>query len=509
MVFSMMMVLAMVALVVALVGGLVVVMTRKGKGKEKKVPKVLGSMSETLAKMNCAETPWFLLDLAKQLAPGERVYRLALPFFVPRTFVLADPMVAQAVLRSKSVDKPAVYSEFAALTMRQTLFTRPSTDPMQPLSRKGTAPAFSARRVNSSVRSSDFKSVLKDVFDVLDLGHPFDPAELLTMATIDIIGKVALGGIDFGTVRSLLVQDKDASSDEKEANLGATFLKELPVALREYSMRRMFNPLRKYYARFTDAGARAEEAKVKLWAVAEQIMRASKASTETSSTGEGCAILDHLRANRNFESDADRIAEIQMYLIAGHDTTGYSLAWTAYEVAKRGPTFAAMLRDEIKAGVHLTKQDSLFERTCKEAMRLWPVAAMGPFREIVDPDGLHVKTDACEFDLPYKSTCVIPMLPILRSAPGIKDPDTFDPDRWLDPDQAQPLKDSFFPFSLGSRNCLGMALAQAEHRHLFAAIIERYDLSLVKDFTPDFFLTLKPNGGLLKATKVLADSPAF
>ena len=35
-------------------------------------------------------------------------------------------------------------------------------------------------------------------------------------------------------------------------------------------------------------------------------------------------------------------------------------------------------------------------------------------------------------------------------------PDAFDPERWMDPKRKERLEKYFFPFSKGTRNCLGL-----------------------------------------------------
>ena len=469
---------------------LVVLQTKKSK-KVAPLPPVVGKMMETLKQLNTAETPWFLLKLAMTLPAGQRVYRLALPPTAPHTVVVADPAAARQLLMDKGTDKAALFDEFKSLLSgMHSVFTLASKDPRQNPARKGTAAAFSSRRVENSLKTEAFASVLDDLFAIFDKGEAFDPAELLTMAMMDILGRVSFGGVDFGTLKAVLNQEEDSN------DMGSIFLKELPIGLTEYSMSRMFNPWRKYYYRLTKSGNRAALARDRLWAVAKEVFE-HRSKDET----DGCAILDHLVQNKNYTTDDERIAEVLTYLIAGHDTTGYTLAFTVYEVAKAGPEFSQKLRDEIIKGDH--KQiDSLFERTCKEALRLWPVAAMGSFREVTAPNGIHVETNSLDLFLPKGATLVFPMLPILRAAPGVPDVDTFDPDRWLDPKQAQALKDCFFPFSLGQRNCIGMALAQAEHKYIFAAIVKHFDLDLIEDFKSDYFLTLKPKGGKLRAKRV-------
>ena len=44
-------------------------------------------------------------------------------------------------------------------------------------------------------------------------------------------------------------------------------------------------------------------------------------------------------------------------------------------------------------------------------------------------------------------------------------------------------------------------MANAELRLVIAALCRQYEFSVVNDMSPDYYLTLKPAGGLLKAVK--------
>lgn len=76
-----------------------------------------------------------------------------------------------------------------------------------------------------------------------------------------------------------------------------------------------------------------------------------------------------------------------------------------------------------------------------------------------------------------------------------KDPEKFLPDRWAEdaPDaEKQRLKDAFFPFALGKRNCVGQNLAKMELRLILAYMLRNYRFELQTEFSKDYFLTMKP-----------------
>ena len=122
-----------------------------------------------------------------------------------------------------------------------------------------------------------------------------------------------------------------------------------------------------------------------------------------------------------YPSDKERIADITMFMFAGHDTTAYQLSWIIIELA-RNPECVRKLRIELdaifppkssgskeatdKEGVagtgrtvftpqHLSQLPYL-SLIIKEGMRLWPVTAVGtsrvsnkdiPYKDKIIPKG--------------------------------------------------------------------------------------------------------------------------
>ncbi|CAK5277250.1 unnamed protein product [Mycena citricolor] len=77
----------------------------------------------------------------------------------------------------------------------------------------------------------------------------------------------------------------------------------------------------------------------------------------------------------------------------------------------------------------------------------------------------------------------VPHYTLHRSAEYFSDPDSFRPERWLNPG-AMERHDTlaFIPFSFGSANCVGQNLARRELIMVSAALIQTFDISFGKDF---------------------------
>ena len=97
------------------------------------------------------------------------------------------------------------------------------------------------------------------------------------------------------------------------------------------------------------------------------------------------------------------------------------------------------------------------------------------------------------------------IFPMLRM--GIREPDDFLPDRWMDGDiDALKLKELFIPFSTGKRGCVGQTLALLEMKLVIATLFYSYDFELISEVEELYFLTLKPQNANFKISRRVKES---
>jgi retinoid hydroxylase len=93
-----------------------------------------------------------------------------------------------------------------------------------------------------------------------------------------------------------------------------------------------------------------------------------------------------------YPSDKERVADVTTFLLAGHDTTGYQIAWIIIEVS-RHPLVLQKIRAELdmiipdrSGNVNLTPkllgQMNYLTMVIREGMRLWPVLPIGSNRVV-------------------------------------------------------------------------------------------------------------------------------
>jgi cytochrome P450 len=85
--------------------------------------------------------------------------------------------------------------------------------------------------------------------------------------------------------------------------------------------------------------------------------------------------------------------------------------------------------------------------------------------------------------LPGKLKVVLAQIPQLHwSAEHFPQPDDYIPERWLPEGESPfpPVEEfTFYPFSAGTRNCVGKNFAMMEMRLILATILTRYELERV------------------------------
>ena len=172
--------------------------------------------------------------------------------------------------------------------------------------------------------------------------------------------------------------------------------------------------------------------------------------------------------------------EILTLLIAGHETTGFTLAMALWLLAKH-PKIQEKLRAELaqklSAGADIDPEElescTYLEAVVNETLRLYPAAWIIGRRTVADEnfEGHLLKKD---------SELQICILALHRNAKYWSDPDTFKPERFLGETPEPSAKQAYMPFGAGPRRCIGNIFALLEMQIAIAKILVQYRLT-VKD----------------------------
>jgi cytochrome P450 len=160
-------------------------------------------------------------------------------------------------------------------------------------------------------------------------------------------------------------------------------------------------------------------------------------------------------------SDQELRDELLTLVLAGHETTANSLAWT-WERLVRFPDAHDRLREAVRSGDGAGE----VERVIQEAMRSRPVIPMIG-RRVTVPWRLG------EYAVPANTPVLMSILLIHHREDLYPDPFAFRPERW---EGRKPGTYEWIPFGGGIRRCLGAALAMAEQRVVLETMARRLDL---------------------------------
>jgi cytochrome P450 len=165
----------------------------------------------------------------------------------------------------------------------------------------------------------------------------------------------------------------------------------------------------------------------------------------------------------NLLTDHELRDELLSLVLAGHETTANSLAWT-FERLLRTPSAYGRLREVTRSGG--PEADAYVEATIHEGMRNRPVIPM-----IVRM--VKRRWRFGEYVLPERTPVAVSIVALHHRQDVYPEPHAFRPERFLD---RKPGTYTWMPFGGGIRRCLGASLAMAEQRVVLSAIARRTDL---------------------------------
>ncbi|KAF9331192.1 hypothetical protein BGZ91_012214 [Linnemannia elongata] len=184
--------------------------------------------------------------------------------------------------------------------------------------------------------------------------------------------------------------------------------------------------------------------------------------------------------------------EALVFLIAGSETSSTAITVALMYLVKH-PKALKRLREELDQATASNPTGALptYDQVRKltyltacinESMRLRPVAATGLPREVTED------TIMGGYNIP-KGTIVLAQISELhRNADYFPEPNNFFPERWI-PEESPfpPIQDfTFYPFSAGTRNCVGKNFAMMEMRLILATILTTYDIEYVPRQREDY-----------------------
>ncbi|WP_328620046.1 cytochrome P450 [Streptomyces sp. NBC_00354] len=262
----------------------------------------------------------------------------------------------------------------------------------------------------------------------------------------------------------------------------------------DYVLRRGYSPANIPRTWPTPGNKRAAAAMDELYAVCDKII-AERRSGATAGGEDLLSLLAAATSTDDGEFDAAELRDqVLIFLLAGHETTATSLAFSLHLLA-RHPEQQARAREEISRVLgDRTPEAADLDRlpyltqVLKEAMRLYPAAPVIGRSSVA-------ATEVGGRTIPAGSDVILAPWVTHRHPRYWPDPDRFDPDRFTPEAEAGRPRYAWFPFGGGPRACIGQHFSMLESVIALAMILRAYEFEAVDTDIPlSAGITLQADG---------------
>jgi cytochrome P450/nitrite reductase/ring-hydroxylating ferredoxin subunit len=424
-----------------------------------------------------------LEDWAKQYGPA---YLLRMG--PTKTMVVTDPKWADQVLRAR----PEAFSRMAGLAQiaiemqMNGVFSAEGAD-WRP-QRRLTVDALAQR---------NFRSIYPKLVTVADRLKQRWDRFAQTGATVDIIEELKRFTVD---VTTLITFGHDLNTIEQEDDPIQRKLELVFPALH----RRLFTAFPLWRIIKLPSDRNLDRALAELFAWLNDLLAEARARLGTSAASDvkPSNFLEAMVLARDDNgapfSDTVIFANLMTMLLAGEDTTAYTLAWAVHELCDSPEAVDALRReaDEVLGASTLAREIETVNRldvagaTANEAMRLRPVAPL-----LIN----KANVDTVVGDVLVPAGCGVAVLirPAAIDPANFEAPASFNPRRWLDHSNGVHEPTAFIPFGSGPRMCPGRSLALVEMRMLLSMLYRNFDVERVgksSDVAEEAAFTMSPTG---------------
>ncbi|CAE7520862.1 CYP714A1 [Symbiodinium pilosum] len=235
----------------------------------------------------------------------------------------------------------------------------------------------------------------------------------------------------------------------------------------------------------------------------KEIMKVAQEDQTLGLPSDGCPVrgpLSRALQTGKFHASTD-YGNLLLILFAGHDTTGHTMTWLTFELA-RNPDIQKKVQEEVDQffrclnGRDPTYQDlsrfDVLDKCITETLRLWPAVANGTFRQLQFSEELSGQGGK-QVTLP-KGTLVTISNWCRHRNPDLwgQDADNFNPWRNFATEEMArvgcpmaamtPQSARFSPFAHNPRSCLGKNFAQMEMRLILSYLFHKFEFALAPPY---------------------------
>ncbi len=266
--------------------------------------------------------------------------------------------------------------------------------------------------------------------------------------------------------------------------------------IQNYLVKIIRNPIYEWYSKYNGDYKAFENIIQKFDTILYDVIEKKKKSNATND------LLSMLIEARD-EDTGEQMSDIQLrdelltIYVAGHETSGYAIAWSIYNLCKH-PEAYQKVKEELntvmidgKLTIENYQQLKYLRAVIDETLRLYPTAYIigRESKEIDDVNGVEI---------PKEIMTLISVYHLHRNPNEWQQPNNFIPERFLDKQHPLANVNAYFPFGAGPRMCIGFYFALMEITIVLANLFYHFDIKLVEQQEIEFepLVTLKPKNGI-------------
>ncbi|KAF8794483.1 Cytochrome P450 3A21 like protein [Argiope bruennichi] len=175
-------------------------------------------------------------------------------------------------------------------------------------------------------------------------------------------------------------------------------------------------------------------------------------------------------------SKIELLSQCVLFFFAGFETTASVLTFLAYELAMN-PEWQEKLIEEVDKAFEKHSEMSydavrdmkVLDAIVSEILRMYPVAIL---TERTASEDYELGNTGIKIEKGIR--IAIPIYRMHYHPDLFQDPETFNPNRFMDPSETRHHPYSYLPFGAGPRNCLGMRFALLEIKVCMANILRHF-----------------------------------
>lgn len=196
------------------------------------------------------------------------------------------------------------------------------------------------------------------------------------------------------------------------------------------------------------------------------------------------------------------IDQLGVLFLAGHETSASALTW-AFFLLSSVPEAVTRIRAEVDAlcgsgpiTFEHTKKLVYTRNVFRETIRLYPPITFLPRVAMRD-------TNLGRKKIRRGALVIVAPWVLHRHQSYWKNPDVFDPDRFLPERESEMTQNAYIPFGIGPRICAGAAFASIEAVLIIARIIREFDFTIddAAEIWPAARLTTRPTHQIMVRTR--------